>query len=119
MSENVIKIPQSKEPGPIWFQPLRVIAYCRVNTSHEEQQNSLKNQIEFYTNYIQGYPYWHFAAVYHDTTSGLRTNKRPGYQQLLQDCRRKKIDLILVKSLSRFSRDTLETVKVYEYQCLY
>ena len=71
----------------------------------------MKNQIEFYTEYIQRNPYWLFVAVYYDTTSGLRKNHRPGYRQLLKDCRRKKIDLILVKSLSRFGRDTVETIK--------
>ena len=111
MSENVIEIPQSKNLAPIWVQQLRVAAYCRVSTGHEEQQNSLKNQIKFYTEYIQRNPYWRFVAVYYDTASGLRKNHRPGYQQLLKDCRRKKIDLILVKSLSRFGRDTVETIK--------
>lgn len=111
MSGNVIEIPQSERLGPIWGQQLRVAAYCRVSTAHEEQQNSLKNQIEFYSNRIQRNPCWQFVAVYFDTASGLRTNHRPGYQQLLKDCRRKKIDLILVKSLSRFGRDALETIK--------
>lgn len=111
MSGNVVEIPQSKRLVPIWVQQLRVAAYCRVSTGHEEQQNSLKNQIEFYTEYIQRSPYWRFVAVYYDTASGLRKNHRPGYQQLLKDCRRKKIDLILVKSLSRFGRDTVETIK--------
>ncbi len=111
MSGNVIEIPQSKRLAPIWVQQLRVAAYCRVSTSHEEQQNSLKNQIEFYTEFIQRNPYWRFVAVYYDTASGLQTNHRPGYQQLLKDCRRKKIDLILVKSLSRFGRNTIETIK--------
>ena len=111
MSGNVIEIPQSKRLAPIWVQQLRVAAYCRVSTGHEEQQNSLKNQIEFYTEYIQRNPYWRFVSVYYDTASGLRKNHRPGYQQLLKDCRRKKIDLILVKSLSRFGRDTVETIK--------
>lgn len=111
MSKNVIEIPPSKGPKPIWCQQLRVAAYCRVSTAHEEQQNSLKNQIEFYTDYIQRNPYWQFTAVYYDTVSGLRMNHRPGYQQLLQDCKRKKIDLILVKSLSRFGRNTAETIK--------
>ena len=111
MSGNVIEISQSKNLVPIWGQQLRVAAYCRVSTGHEEQQNSLKNQIEFYTEYIWRNPYWRFVAVYYDTASGLQTNHRPGYQQLLKDCRRKKIDLILVKSLSRFGRDTVETIK--------
>lgn len=47
MSVNVIEIPQSEKLAPIWRQQLKVAAYCRVNTGHEEQQSSLKNQIEF------------------------------------------------------------------------
>lgn len=111
MSGNVIEIPQSKNLVPIGVQQLRVAAYCRVSTGHEEQQNSLKNQIEFYSDYIRRNHRWQFVAVYFDTASGLRKNHRPGYQQLLKDCRRKKIDLILVKALSRFGRDTVETIE--------
>lgn len=111
MSKNVLEIPQNEELKLIWRQQLRVAAYCRVSTTHDEQQNSLKNQIEFYTDYIQRNPYWRLTAVYYDTASGLRMNHRPGYRQLLQDCKRKRIDLILVKSLSRFGRDTAETIK--------
>jgi site-specific DNA recombinase len=111
MSGNVVEIPQSKNLAPIWVQQLRVAAYCRVSTDHEEQQNSLKNQIEFYSDYIWRNPCWQFVAVYYDTASGLRKNYRPGYQQMMRVCRKKKIDLILVKSLSRFGRDTLETIK--------
>lgn len=111
MPKNVIEIPQRQKSGPIWTQQLRVAAHCRTSTSHEEQQNSLNNQIEFYMDYIQRNPYWQFVAVYYDTASGLRPNKRPGYQQMMRDCRKKKIDLILVKSLSRFGRDTLETIE--------
>ena len=111
MPKNIIEIPQSKKPKSIWSQKLRVAAYCRISTNHEEQQSSLKNQIEFYTEYIQRNPYWQFVAVYYDIASGLRTNKRFGYQQLIRDCMIKKLDLIIVKSLSRFGRDTLETIK--------
>ena len=111
MPKNIIEIPQSKEPKSIWSQKLRVAAYCRISTNHEEQQSSLKNQIEFYTEYIQRNPYWQFVAVYYDIASGLITNKRLGYQQLIRDCMRKKLDLIIVKSLSRFGRDTVETIK--------
>lgn len=48
MSENVIEIPQNKSLSPIWVQQLRVAAYCRGSTGHEEQQSSLKNQIVMY-----------------------------------------------------------------------
>lgn len=119
MPKNIIEIPQSKELKPIWSQQFRVAAYCRVSTVHDEQQNSLKNQIEFYIDYIQRNPHWQFLAIYYDTASGLRMNRRPGYQQLLQDCKRKKIDLILIKSLSRFERDTAETIKqVRRLKCM-
>jgi len=53
MAGNIIEIPQSKRLVPIWGQQLRIAAYCRVSTGHEGQQNGLKNQIEFYTEYIQ------------------------------------------------------------------
>lgn len=88
MSGNIIEIPQSERLVPIWVQQLRVAAYCRGSTGHEEQQSSLKNQIEFYTEYIQRNSYWRFVAVYYDTASSLRMDHRPGYQQLLKDCRR-------------------------------
>lgn len=111
MSKYVIEIPQEKEELSIWEQRIRVAAYCRVSTKHEEQQESLKNQIRFYTDYFQSNPNWRFTNVYFDTESGLRTGKRYGYQQLLKDCKKQKIDLALIKSLSRFGRDTLETIK--------
>ena len=50
MSGNIIERPQSKRLTPIWVQQLRVVAYCRVSTGHEEQQNSLKNQTSFILN---------------------------------------------------------------------
>ena len=109
MPRNMTKIPESQRI-PVKGQKLRVAAYCRVSTKHKEQQQSLQAQIDYYINYIQNHPSWVLVAAYSDTASGTRTNHRPGYQQLLKDCTSKKIDLILVKSLSRFSRDALETI---------
>lgn len=106
----VVEIPRNEAPGPIWEQRLRVAAYCRVSAEHEEQQNSLMNQIEFYTDYIRQNPYWHFVAVYYDTGSGLRANHRPEYRQMPDDCDNRKIDIIIVKSLSRFWQDTVEAL---------
>jgi len=54
---------------------------------------------------------WQFVAIYYDVASGTRTDKRPGYQQFLKDCDQGKNDLILLKSMSRFGRDTVETIK--------
>lgn len=110
MFQHVIEIPQTQEDHPIWDQQLRVAAYCRTSTNQEEQNSSLENQIAYYTTIIQKNPKWRFVAVYADQASGLRTKNRPGYRQLLKDCRKGKIDLILVKSLSRFGRDAREAI---------
>ena len=110
MSGYVIEIPQEQENSSIWSRQLRVAAYCRVSTSYEEQQQSLENQIEYFTQYIKRNPFWRLVAVYVDNASGLHTKNRPGYQKMLKDCWKGKIDLILVKSLSRFGRDAKETM---------
>lgn len=111
MSGQIIEIPQTKGKASIWDQRLKVAASCRISTDHEDQKQSLENQVAFYTNYVRRNPYWKLVSVYTDRSSGLHTKNRPGYQQLLKDCRRKKIDLILVKSLSRFGRDAQETIR--------
>lgn len=111
MSRKVTKIPQIQQDIPIEARQLRVAAYCRVSTRHEEQYHSLEAQISYYTNYIRRNPNWKFVAVYSDIASGTRTANRPGYQELMRDCTKRKVDLILVKSLSRFSRDALETIR--------
>ena len=110
MFQHVIEIPQTQKDHPIWDQQLRVAAYCRTSTNQEEQNSSLENQIAYYTAFIQSNPMWRFVAVYADQALGLHTKNRPGYRKLLRDCRRGKIDLILVKSLSRFGRDARESI---------
>ena len=111
MRRKAAKIPEAARQMPAEKRPLRVAAYCRVSTCHEEQYHSLETQISYYTNYIQRNPNRIFVAVYSDIASGIRTANRPGYQKLLRDCAKGKIDLILVKSLSRFGRDALETIR--------
>ena len=96
---------------PLTEQPLRVAAYCRVSTDSEEQFGSLEAQIDFFTNYIRKQPNWTFAGIYSDNASAVRLKKRGGYQQMMGDCKKGKIDLILVKSISRFGRDTVTTIK--------
>ena len=111
MSRKVTKIPQARQYIPIEDQRVRVAAYCRVSTRHEEQRHSLEAQIAYYTNYIKRNPNWEFVAVYSDIASGVRTANRPGYRQLMRNCAKGKVDLVLVKSLSRFGRDALETIR--------
>ena len=109
--KRVTKIPKAAQQWPTEKWPLRVAACCRVSTRHEEQCHSLEAQIDHYINYIERNPNREFVAVYADVASGVRTTNRPGYQQLMGDCTKRKVDLILVKSLSRFGRDALETIR--------
>ena len=111
MSQKITKSPQARKYILIENQRLRVAAYCRVSTRHEEQCHSLEAQIAYYTDYIKRNPNWKFVAVYSDIASGIRAANRPGYRQLMRDCDQGKVDLILVKSLSRFGRDALETIR--------
>ena len=64
MPRNVTRIPEAQRI-PVKGQQLRVAAYCRVSTIHEEQQQSLEAQISYYTNYIQNHPNWVLVAVLH------------------------------------------------------
>ena len=67
--------------------------------------------MKFYINYIRKQPNWILAGIYSDNASGVRLKKRDSYQQMMKDCQRGKIDLILVKSISRFGRETVTTIK--------
>ena len=91
---------------------LRVAAYCRVSTEEEEQQGSFEIQKEFYTAKINSTPEWQLAGIYADDgISGVHTKKRDGFNQMIQDCKKHKIDLILTKSISRFARNTVDSIQ--------
>ena len=87
---------------------LRVAAYCRVSTKGAEQEDSLELQKEVYRARIGSHPDWEFADVYADSLSGLCAEKRPEFMRLMADCNAGKIDRILCKSVSRFSRNMVE-----------
>ena len=90
-------------------QKLNVAAYARVSTLSEEQEESFDTQVEYYTAYIKSVDEWNFVEVYADQgKSGLSADKRPGFQKMIQDAMDGKIDKILVKSISRFGRNSLE-----------
>lgn len=109
--KKIIEIPAHKSIAlPLEERRLRVAAYCRVSTNGPEQLKSLENQIYYYTNYITANPSWKFVCVYSDVGSGMNTKHRPGYRKMLRDAAHGKFDLLLVKSLSRFGRDTRETL---------
>lgn len=94
---------------------LRVAAYCRVSTNHEEQESSLETQISYYGKLIAEYRDWQLVKIYAERASGTQINKRLEFMKMIKDCQRGKIDLILTKSMSRFGRNTLDTLKtLYE-----
>ena len=92
-------------------QKRRVAAYARVSTDNEEQQTSYEAQVDFYTRYIQSHPDWEFVGVYADEgISGTSTKKREGFNRMIADAMAGKIDLILTKSISRFARNTVDSL---------
>lgn len=94
-------------------EKLKVAAYCRVSTSSDEQLESLENQKHHYESLIRLHSDWIFAGLYYDSgVSGTKTALRDGFQNMLSDCRAGKIDRILVKSISRFSRNITDCLSV-------
>ena len=89
----------------------RVAAYARVSTDTEEQLTSYEAQIDFYTNYIKANPEWEFVKIYSDEgISATSTKGRDGFNQMISDALDGKIDLIVTKSISRFARNTVDTL---------
>lgn len=91
----------------------RVAAYARVSTEQDAQQNSYAAQIEYYRGYIQSKPEWEYAGVYADEgVTGTSYKKRDGFNRMIEDAENGKIDLILTKSISRFARNTVDSLTV-------
>ena len=87
-------------------------AYCRVSTDQYEQLESLETQRSHYDEYIRAHKDWELVNVYYDEgISGTRADTRPGLQRLMADCRLRRIDMVLTKSISRFARNTLDCLK--------
>ena len=100
------------EPGKPANQKLRVAAYCRVSTDSEEQINSYKNQLAFYTEKINGKTEWKFAGIYADEgITGTSMKHREDFKRMLRACREGRIDLILCKSVSRFGRNSVDVLR--------
>ena len=92
-------------------EKLKVAAYCRVSTKSEMQKKSIETQIGAYKTLISGNAEWDFAGIYLDYGSGLRVSGRKGFLQMIQDAADGKIDLIITKSISRFSRNTVDLLE--------
>ena len=103
--------PQENKLQPV-KRLLRVAAYCRVSTEADEQANSYEAQIEHYTNEIAKHPEWINAGIYADKgITGTQAKKRPEFLKMIRKCRQHKIDIILVKSISRFARNTVDCLE--------
>ena len=91
---------------------LRVAAYCRVSTDDKEQEKSYNSMIKHYTALIQENKLWTFAGIYADpAVTGTKVDKRDEFHRMIQDCKAGKIDMIIVKNIPRFARNTLDTLK--------
>ena len=91
---------------------LRVAAYARVSTEQDEQQSSYEAQVDYYTRYIQNNPDWEFVSVFSDEgITGTSLKNRDGFNQMIDMALSGGIDLILTKSISRFARNTVDTLQ--------
>lgn len=112
MPKRVLVIPPKPEysgENRIDIRPKRVAAYCRVSTDQEQQEHSFETQKEMYTEMIMMKPNWQMAGIYADEgITGTIAKKRPDFMRMINDCRKGKIDIIITKSVSRFSRNNLD-----------
>ena len=121
--ERMNTAPKRVRTIPATIQPLniysteyllkRVAAYCRVSTKQEEQLNSYETQVRYYTDRINREPGWKLAGIYADKgITGTSMKKRDEFSKLIRQCKRGKVDMIIVKSISRFARNTLDCLKI-------
>ena len=111
--KKIIVIPAKNESPQeqVKKRNLRVAAYCRVSTGDEEQLTSYENQKAFYTEKIIKNPEWTMVDIFADEgITGTSTCRRKDFLRMIRQCRQGKIDMILAKSVSRFARNTLDTI---------
>ncbi|XCY70254.1 recombinase family protein [Streptococcus iniae] len=107
-------IPAKSEFTDIKTSKLRVAAYCRVSTFDESQSGSFELQKQTYTEKINNNPDWELAGIYADQgASGTSIKRRENFKRMIDDCRNGEIDLIIVKSVSRFARNQLDFIGIY------
>lgn len=115
MARTVTAIPATRAlhtGAPLGQTTLRRVAgYARVSTDHDDQQTSYEAQVDYYTRYISDHAGWQFVKVYTDEgITGTSTKHRAGFQQMVADALNGKIDLIITKSVSRFARNTVDSL---------
>lgn len=101
---------------PMQHEKKRAAAYARVSKESERLVNSLSAQISYYRGYIRENPEWIYVGIYADFgITGTSTDKRNEFRRMIKDCEDGKIDIILVKSISRFARNTVDLLKTVRY----
>ena len=95
------------------YRTMRVAAYCRVSTDSEDQLESYKAQVAYYTDAIAKNPRWRLADIYADEgITGTAVTNRDNFNRMIRDCEKGRIDYILCKSVARFARNTVDTLKI-------
>ena len=116
IEDSVLKRPcvvQIIEAAELEKKKLRVAGYCRVSTNLDSQESSIEGQRKHYRDYILSDPEWELVDIYWETgVSGTQSETRPELQRLLADCAAHRIDLVITKSISRFSRNTTDCLEM-------
>ena len=109
---DIHEIRQKIKISSIYDIPMRVTFYARVSSEKDEQLNSLDNQISYYTDLIKNNKKWTYVNGYIDEgISGISTQKRENFHQMIADAKIGMFDLIITKEISRFARNTLDSIK--------
>ena len=109
---DILNVRQMLRQKSIYEIPLRVTFYARVSTDSNEQLNSLNNQVTYYENFIKQNSAWEYVPGYIDEgLSGISTKKRENFHRMVDDARAGKFDLIVTKEISRFARNTLDSIQ--------
>lgn len=110
--KKVTKIAETAN-SKVKLKKIRVAAYCRVSTDSDAQLESLEAQKTHYENYITSRDDWEFAGLYFDEgITGTKKDKRPELLRLIDDCKAGKVDFVITKSISRFSRNTTDCLEL-------
>lgn len=114
MQQNNVRVIKAAKPiGQIInsSQKTRVAAYCRVSTDGEEQLNSFSSQVSYYEQMISENENWEYVGIYSDeAVTGTKVTARDGFQKMIVACMEGKIDMVITKSISRFARNTVDTL---------
>ena len=109
---DILTIRSQLKTKSIYDIPLRVTFYARVSSETDEQLNSLDNQITYYEDFIKKNRAWTFVPGYVDEgLSGISTKKRKHFNEMIDDAKNGTFDLIITKEISRFARNTLDSLQ--------